>query len=421
VGEGPKARAHTYAPGAHEWNKKMTTARGFFDCLPRLRGRRVTRPVLCLALVLAGACPARSNDLVEEPGFFRTVIGGQDVRLEGLVVKRADASGRLPIALITHGKPASTGKVLDVHATSLTGQARDLARRGWLAAVVVRRGYGQSDGPLRVAVSCRNPSFTARFAAEADDLSGALDFIARRPDADPTRMIAIGASAGGAAVAALSALNPKHLLGVVNVSGGLRMEACPAEDALVAAFRQLGAKSRVPNLWLYARNDSFFRPETVERMRTSFLDGGGDVKLVMFDPIGSDGHSLFGTAAGRQKWLMELDAFLRFRGLPTWQHQDVDALIKKVGSNNSKRGFFEGYVAAPSEKVLAQRAGGGYWYSAFGFKTVGEARNRALESCQQKRPGDPCAIVMENDRWVGGAMWGPAGAARVKAGEGEVP
>jgi hypothetical protein len=29
--------------------------------------------------------------------------------------------------------------------------------------------------------------------------------------------------------------------------------------------------------------------------------------------------------------------------------------------------------------------------------------------------------VMENDRWVGGAMWGPAGAARVKAGEGEVP
>src|SRR3984893_2163062 len=136
----------------------MTSARGFFDCLPRLRGRRVTRPLLCLALVLAGACPAWSNDLIEAPGFFRTVIGGQGGRADGRVVKRSDASGRLPIALITHGKPASTGKVLDVHATSLTGQARDLARRGWLAAVVVRRGYGQSDGPRRVAGSCREPA-----------------------------------------------------------------------------------------------------------------------------------------------------------------------------------------------------------------------------------------------------------------------
>jgi dienelactone hydrolase len=364
----------------------------------------LARALLCAALVLALVPPAWSSDLVEEPGFFRTVIGGQDVRLEGLVVKRADATGRLPVALITHGKPATTGRVLDVHATSLTGQARDLARRGWLAAVVVRRGYGQSDGPLRVAVSCRSPSFTDRFAAEAEDLQGALEFIARRADADPARVIAIGASAGGAAVTALSALNPPNLLGVVNVSGGLRMEACPAEDALVAAFRQLGRKSRVPNLWLYAKNDSFFRPETVERMRTAFRDGGGDVKLVMFDPLGNDGHALFSATAGRQKWLMELDAFLRFRGLPTWQHRDVDALIKNAGANNSKRGFFEGYVAAPSEKALAQPAGGGSWHSAFGFKTVEEARNRAVESCQQKRPGERCAIVTENDRWVGGAM-----------------
>src|ERR1041385_277014 len=152
----------------------------------------IARALLCAALVLAAAPPAWPGDLIEAPGFFRTLIGGQDVRLEGLVVKRAGATGRLPVALITHGKPATTGRVLDVHATSLAGQARDLARRGWLAAVVVRRGYGQSDGPLRVAVSCRSPSFTERFAAEAEDLLGALEFITRRPDADPARVIAIG-------------------------------------------------------------------------------------------------------------------------------------------------------------------------------------------------------------------------------------
>ncbi len=96
-------------------------------------------------------------------------------------------------------------------------------------------------------------------------------------------MIAIGVSAGGAAVAALSARNPPGLVGAINVSGGLRFPTCPKEDALVAAFKDYGAKSRVPNLWIYAKNDSFFPSELVARMQSAFLDGGGDVKLVMFD------------------------------------------------------------------------------------------------------------------------------------------
>ena len=44
--------------------------------------------------------------------------------------------------------------------------------------------------------------------------------------------------------------------------------------SLVAAFRAYGARSRVPSLWIYARNDSFFRPELVERMRAAFAEGG---------------------------------------------------------------------------------------------------------------------------------------------------
>jgi dienelactone hydrolase len=51
-------------------------------------------------------------------------------------------------------------------------------------------------------VTCKSTSFVERFSADADDLQATLDFIAQRPDADPTRMIAIGVSAGGAAVMA---------------------------------------------------------------------------------------------------------------------------------------------------------------------------------------------------------------------------
>jgi dienelactone hydrolase len=366
--------------------------------------RPIVRLPLVIALVLASHCPSFSQKLIEERGFFRTTIGERDVRLEGMVVKRADAEGPLPIALITHGKPLTLAKMLDVHATNLIGQARDLARRGWLAAVVVRRGYGQSDGPLPVTLSCRSTSLVERFSSGADDLLGALDFIARRPDADSTKAIAIGASDGGATVAALSAHNPKNLVGVVNISGGLRMQGCPKEDALVAAFKEFGRTSRVPSLWLYARNDSFFSPALVQRMRTAFLDGGGDVKLVMFDAIGSDGHDIFSTGDGRLKWLVEMDAFLRFHGLPTWPMQDVDALMQKVKAGENVREFFENYVAAPREKALAQATASDYWHSAYGYKTIEEARTRAVEMCQQKKPGQKCAVIMENDRWVGGGM-----------------
>jgi pimeloyl-ACP methyl ester carboxylesterase len=78
----------------------------------------------------------------------------------------------------------------------------------------------------------------------------------------------------------------------------------------------LGESSRIPTIWLYANNDSLFGPKLVERMQSAYLDGGGDVKLVMFDKFGNDGHFIFSEAAGRVKWLMEMDAFLGFHDLP---------------------------------------------------------------------------------------------------------
>ena len=141
------------------------------------------------------------------------------------------ASGRMPIALIAHGKPTTQGRMSDQHAQMHLPQARDLARRGWLAVVVMRRGYGSSDGPHPVPLSCASKCFRSEFESEADDLQATLTAIAQRPDADPARMIALGVSAGGAAVIALSARNPPELAAVINISGGLRFEPCPGRRA----------------------------------------------------------------------------------------------------------------------------------------------------------------------------------------------
>ena len=363
---------------------------------------RIPRLILvAAALLCVGPAGAQDeSDLVEDPAFLRVTIAERTVRLEALVVRRKNAQGRLPVALIAHGKPATDGRMLDDRASQYIRQARDLARRGYLAVVTMRRGYGASDGPPPVSLSCASPSLLDRFASEADDLQATLVAIGKRLDADPARMIAIGVSAGGAAVAALSARNPPGLVGVINVSGGLRFQSCPKEDALVAAFKEYGSKSRVPQLWLYAKNDSFFPSALVERMQSAFLDGGGDLKLVMFDADERyDGHAIFQNANGRGKWLPQMDAFLRFHKLPTWTRDDATALLKKLNAKEQSRGFVENYLAGPSEKALARQKSGTFMSSTYGARTPEDARKFATESCEKR--SQPCEVLMVNDRWIG--------------------
>ena len=363
--------------------------------------------LLCAALSSNAVAQAAPDEFVTERTFFRTTIENRTVRLEGMIVKRADLTGRLPIALITHGKSSHLSDMLNSRAADYSGTARDLAQRGWLAVVVMRRGFGQSDGPMAAIVSCSTTSFADRFSADADDLQGALLAVSKRTDADPSRAIAIGVSAGGAAVVALASRNIPSLRGVVSVSGGLRMPDCPKEDVLVNAYKEFGLASRVPNLWVYARNDSFFSPALVERMQSAYLDGGGDVKLVMYEKFGNDGHSLFTAAAGRLQWLMEMDAFLRFHGLPAAGRDRVSDLMKLLKLESRQRGFLDRYVAAPTYKVMVQTPDGKHHFTQFGAATLEGARKAAMATCAERyKATEPCRIVMENDHWLGGGADG---------------
>ena len=119
----------------------------------------------------------------------------------------------------------------------------------------------------------------------------------------------------------------------------------------------------------------------------------------MFDPVGQDGHTLFSNGF---KWLLEMDAFLRFRDLPTWRREDVNALINRLDVEERNRDFLEGFVAAPFEKALARASGGlPNVFGAWGYDTIAKARDIAVSNCQRQRPQAQCLIVLENDRWVG--------------------
>src|SRR5215218_3645582 len=88
------------------------------------------------------AAPSDHPALLEESTFLDIREAGANYRLEALIVRPAAAKGRLPIALLTHGKPRLPAEVIDTHARHFAPEARDLAYRGYLAVVVIRRGFG---------------------------------------------------------------------------------------------------------------------------------------------------------------------------------------------------------------------------------------------------------------------------------------
>ena len=360
--------------------------------------------ILALAALAALACaqvaPVAASPLVEEETLLDVQIDGRSYRLEALIVRRADAKGPLPIALITHGKSFAAEDNARKSARDVIGQMNDFAHRGWLAVSVMRRGFGQSQGPETRSGGCGHQNFRDYFTYNADDLMAALEVVTRRPDADPTRVLAVGVSAGGGTVVALAARKPKGLVGVVNVSGGLHLrqrngETCEFAESLTEAFAFFGRQSRVPSLWLYAENDKLFDSALVYRMHAAYKASGGAAELRIFPPLGDDGHTLWGKFDGRRQWLPELDAFLVANKLPTWDRAALEAKMRTVLNVDSSRAAIETYLAAPAPKALAMARTSRKvsWWA--GGKDLATMRQKSVAACEQKN-SEPCIVVLEN-------------------------
>lgn len=349
------------------------------------------------------AVPASHAGLIEEPTFLTIRGRSGSYRLEAIIVRKAHAEGRLPIALITHGKQKLASEMMALRADVMLPQARDLAYRGYLAVAVVRRGFGRSDGVPGVAAGaryarCTVPDLRQYFAAEADDLDGALWAVAERADADPARAIAIGQSVGGGAVLALAARSPRGLAAAINVSGGVRLTRADglvcAPEVLVAAIASYARTTRIPTLWLYAENDTVFGPDLAYAMRDSYVAAGGTADLRMFDPVEPEGHNLFTASEGRIKWLAAADAFLRARALPTWSAAEADTVLRAGRLPAASRPAIESYLSVYTPKVLVVGPNRTLFWAA-NTRDLARARESGLDNCR-KRTRAECRIVMEN-------------------------
>jgi dienelactone hydrolase len=359
------------------------------------------RLALIVFLILAGAGVAHADSpFVLQP--IRVLLGGDSGVLEALFI-RPNEPGRYPLVLLAHGSPRTAADRAAMTPLAMLPQALEFARRGFAVVIVMRRGYGGSDGGWAEGFgSCDNANYVAVGNAGAADLKTTLEFVSHRPDVDPTRMIAVGVSAGGFATIALSADPPPGLIAAISFAGGrgsLEGDRLCRPDRLIDAFRTFGKSSRVPMLWVYAENDHFFEPALAQKFKSAFVDGGGQIDFIAAPAFGSDGHHLF-SPSGIPQWTPYVDAFLQHQNLalrstPLPLPQPAIAAPKNL-SVNGQAAFSTFLIDAPHKAFALSPDGHFGWQS--GARTVDAARTGALKSCQQNSSN--CRVMFVDDAAV---------------------
>jgi len=282
--------------------------------------------------------------------------------------------GRHPLVLMTHGSSYSRGTNQQMGPGLMQPQAVWFARRGYIVAIVARRGYGASGGKMdKTHYGCDEASFAAIAEENAADLTAVFNTVKHLVQVDADDVIATGNSAGGFAALAFGAHAPTALKAVINFSGGwhsMFFAGSCAKSGLIPEFSNLGAATHVPTLWLYAKNDSLFAPKYVALMHNAFTSAGGEAEMPSIGKSGDDGHYLFSESV--EIWAPLVEDFLREHDLP-WQDLDPhqSANPTKLPDNypdEMQKAFLKWQRLGPN-KAFAIGPNGAWSYSS-GRKTL---------------------------------------------------
>jgi len=362
------------------------------------------RRLIATALLVLAACAgtrAQAAPLPETVEMIRKGSGLFATELE-TTLYRPDGPGPFPIVVINHGKgpgnPRFQGRYRPVVA------ARYFLARGYAVVVPMRQGFARSSGSY-IQGGC-NVESNGR--VQAEDVGAALDHVVAQPWADKDRILVVGQSHGGWTTLAFGAVGYPGVRGLIDFAGGLRQEDCTGwRLGLIGGAADYGAKTRVPSLWFYGDNDSYFDPSVWQGMHQRYVAAGGPARLVAFGTFGSDAHMLFGSPAGASVWQPEVTKFLREIGLPAEPTADaaryerppappasgyatVDQLDRLPVQAEDARRDYRTFLAKESPRAFAVGQGGsGSWGYAWGND---DSPDLALAHCARRAPAGGCRL-----------------------------
>lgn len=280
--------------------------------------------------------PSGSSDILQRATVFRPRDGAP------VPAGLSAGSGTRPLVVINHGTSELTREAVAMPVYYWL--SRWFVERGYVVVLPQRRGHGATGGDLvEGRDSCSKPDHLAAGLTAAEDINAAVRYMAQQSFIAPASTVLVGISTGGWASLAAASADASEVRAVVNFAGGRgghawgrKTEICDAEALITAAYH-FGAATKVPTLWLYARNDSYFGPELAHAMSAAWSGGGGSAELHLLPPYGHEGHELADSQAGWRLWGRQLSEFLD-RGFSSPQRPPpslLSAATTSVGGTSS--------------------------------------------------------------------------------------
>jgi dienelactone hydrolase len=241
-------------------------------------------------------------------------------------VARPVGNGPFPLAVMNHGVSLDQQQRSFFPLVEFRDAALWFARRGYMVVAPTGPGYGAAaldvpeQGLFAVFYSkigqCQNPNFRDAGMAAALLDKWIIDYMTEQKLAVPDSAIVIGQSAGGWGAIALSSQNLPSVKAIIAFAAGRggRVGGKPNNncnpDKLVEATGEFGGTARVPMLWIYIENDTYFGPALSKRMHAAYTHAGGSAEYHLMPPFGNEGHIFIDSPDSIPQWTPLVSQFL---------------------------------------------------------------------------------------------------------------
>ena len=286
--------------------------------------KRLLNTLISLACLSPLLSPATAEDVTATPRIQEEMWGLPfPLPLLAYVVKPV-GDGPFTLVIMNHGIALGAQERTMFPAIEYRAAAEWFAGRGYVVVSPIRYGASSLDVKDRGIYgtvfghvgSCDNPNFRGPGLAIATLNEWVIDYMNKKKIIQPGKTVVVGQSGGGWGSIALASRNPSSVQAIVIFAAGRggRVDGKPnnncAPDKLVAATGEFGRTARVPMLWIYSENDSYFGPELTMRMHDAFVAAGGNAEYRMLPAFGGDGHFLIDSPDAVPIWSPLVTQFL---------------------------------------------------------------------------------------------------------------
>ncbi len=261
----------------------------------------------------ASASQAQSNTArTSRDQVYALSMAVAEGRTARIYVRVCRPEGDIParLVVINHGSPANSEDRPRMQIQSCDQEAAQwFLTRGYVVAFPLRRGYGASGGDWAESYGgCDEADYFRAGLETALDINAAVEAVTSLPLVRPDGVVVVGQSAGGwGTIAYDSVAHPKVVAFIVMAGGrGGHLHGEPNRNChpelLAQAAGRYGATATTPMLWVYAENDTFFRPAIARALYQSFTRSGGRATFEQPGHFDGDGHHLFFGQGGSAIW-----------------------------------------------------------------------------------------------------------------------